>query len=207
MIQRYRRWWSAIAVPALLGFLHSTAARGAEMPHQHHHQETPGSPPSDKSIYWLEGEWTNEKGEPVLLRSFEGKPVVLIMLYTHCEAACPILMEDAKRISKVLSAKERNRVQFAIASVDPERDSPARLSEFKNKHGGAVKTWAFLQGSSSLTLELEALLGIQVRTSGENDFSHSNKITVLNARGEIIHQSEGLRAPVAETVAAIRKAL
>ncbi|MBI2060259.1 MAG: SCO family protein [Nitrospirae bacterium] len=175
--------------------------------HPHHHGEAAGGTPTDKSVFWLEGEWTNEKGESVTLRSFEGKPVVLLMLYTHCESACPILIEDAKRISRSLTEKERSRVRFVIVTVDPERDTPARLSEFKKKNGSAVKTWVFLTGPPAQTLELEALLGIQIRRMGEKDFAHSNKISVLNAKGEIVHQSEGLHTPPAETLSAIRGSL
>jgi len=48
-------------------------------------------------------------------------------------------------------------------------------------------------------LELAALLGVKYKASANGQFAHSNVITVLNAKGEIVHQQIGLNEDVSET--------
>lgn len=187
-----------------------------EHDHQQHHHAAPataaadelaeGAPaPAGGSVYWLEGTWTTDAGAAARLRDFEGKPVVLTLLYTSCKEVCPILIEDVKRIQKALDENERGRVAFVVVSIDPERDTPAALAAFKKKTP-AAKAWTFLNGPPDQVLELASVLGVRYRKVGA-EFVHSNKISVLDAKGEIAHQAVGLRAPVGDSVAAIRKVL
>ncbi len=44
------------------------------------------------------------------------------------------------------------------------------------------------------------------RKDKEGNFAHSNIITVLNSKGEIVHRQEGLSADPAETLTAIAAA-
>ena len=49
--------------------------------------------------------------------------------------------------------------------------------------------------------ELAARLGMKYRYGARGQFSHSNIITVLNPRGEIVRQQTGLNQDIAETIA------
>jgi protein SCO1/2 len=178
--------------------------------HHHHHQQQDddmdqGDRPAEGSIYWLEGEWTSDANRKVALKSFEGKPVLLTLLFTSCKQACPILVEDLKRTQAGLTEKERKEIQFVIVSIDPERDTPEVLAEFKKKIP-AAKEWVFLQGDADQVLELAGVLGVRYKKIGD-DFIHSNKITVLDRKGEVKHQTIGLRAPAGETIEAVREEL
>jgi len=50
------------------------------------------------------------------------------------------------------------------------------------------------------------VLGVKFRRMSDEDFAHSNVITVLGPDGEIRHRQEGLGADPKKTVAAIRAA-
>lgn len=190
---------------------------GAHDEHHHHHGaaattasesddlDAEASAPPGGSVYWLDGTWMTDAGAPVRLRDFEGKPVVLTLLYTSCKQVCPILVEDVKRIQQAVTENERAATAFVVVTIDPERDTPAALAAFKKKTP-AAKAWTFLNGSPDQVLELASVLGVRYRKAGA-EFVHSNKITVLDAKGEIAHQAVGLRAPVADTIKAIRKVL
>jgi protein SCO1/2 len=51
----------------------------------------------------------------------------------------------------------------------------------------------YMYKNENSVLERAALLGVKYRSVSKTVFAHSNLITVLNKKGEIVHQQEGLR--------------
>ena len=73
---------------------------------------------------------TDERGRPVTMRQFRGRPVAVTFLYTTCEDTCPT---QAQQIRGALDQLDRPVPALAIA-VDPPRDTPARAREFLDKY-------------------------------------------------------------------------
>jgi protein SCO1 len=69
-------------------------------------------------------------GGPVSLSDFKGKVVLLYFGYTYCPDICPTSLVATAAGLKQLSAEEQARVAMIFISVDPERDTPARLKEY-----------------------------------------------------------------------------
>jgi cytochrome oxidase Cu insertion factor (SCO1/SenC/PrrC family) len=157
------------------------------------------------SLYRLAATWTTDAGAPVTLGAFAGRPVVLTLLYTSCKASCPVVVEDLKRVQALLTPAERERTAFVVVSLDPARDTPARLAAFKAKIS-AARGWTFLHGSEAHLRELAAALGVRYRREG-GEIVHTNAMTVLDASGAVARQTFGLRAPPDETLAALRRIL
>lgn len=68
-------------------------------------------------------------GKTLALQDFRGKIVVLGFGYTHCPNVCPVtlaVLADAQRKLGPLASQ----VQVIYLTVDPERDSAARLKQF-----------------------------------------------------------------------------
>lgn len=82
-------------------------------------------PPRMAPAFTLQG----SDGAPLSLEKFRGKVVVLGFGYTHCEAVCPITLANLARVERSLGAAAKD-VQVVYVTVDPERDSVARLHEF-----------------------------------------------------------------------------
>lgn len=142
--------------------------------------------PTDMSLYQVSSEWRNRHGETLQMEDLRGKNRVVAMLYTHCEYACPRILADMKRIQKDLSSEAREETGFVIISIDPERDTPERLTTFAAENDLSDSEWTLLQGESGDILEMAALLGVRYRRVSETDFTHSNMITILNKEGEIV---------------------
>jgi len=47
------------------------------------------------------------------------------------------------------------------------------------------------------------LLGVKFKQDARGQFAHSNLITVLNAKGEIVHQRSGLQGAITDTIRAV----
>jgi len=161
---------------------------------------------TDKSIYQTESSWTSDQQKQIKLGALAGKPQVVLMFFSHCTTACPILINDLRRIQATLTPDERTRVGFTLVSFDSERDTPTALAEYR-KSWTLPGDWNLLTGKSDDVLELAALLGIKYKQGADGQFMHSNVITVLNAKGEIVFQQVGLNGDIAETVRQIEQLL
>lgn len=176
----------------------------ADEHHHHHHEEISGSKISNKSIYLLDSKWKDQNNKSLQLKDFAGKPVIISMLYTSCTKSCPIIMEYIKDFYNSLSKKEKENVRVLIISINPEKDTPKVLKTFEKKHK-LDKNFFLLSGNKDTVLEIASLLGIRYVKTDE-DYSHTNKILVLNKKGEIIHQNEGLTEDLKETKKYLDKA-
>ena len=72
----------------------------------------------------------DERGRPVSMSAYRGRPVAVTFLYTTCEDTCPT---QAQQIKGALDRLRRPAPALAI-SVDPARDTPAKAREFLEKY-------------------------------------------------------------------------
>lgn len=165
---------------------------------------TNSAPLTDASLYQLESVWTNDAGKAAQLVSLRGKPQIITMFFASCNYACPLLVHDMQRIEKALPAELRSKVGFTLVTIDPERDTPAALKEYRTTRQLA-DNWTLLHGNSEDILELAALLGVKFKKESSGQFAHSNVITILNAKGEIVFQQIGLNKDPASTIAKLEK--
>jgi protein SCO1/2 len=143
----------------------------------------------------------------VRLNVLRGRPQVVALFFTHCEYACPIVVEDMKRIERALPDELRDQVDFLLISLDPDRDTPEALREFRQRRQLATAQWTLLRGLEDDVRELAALLGVNFRKDERGQYAHSNVITLLNAEGEVVHQQPGLNQSPQFILDALRKAI
>jgi protein SCO1/2 len=161
---------------------------------------------SDFSVYELAKPWKDQDGRERTLASLGGKVRVLAMVYTHCTHTCPQIIVDFKQLEARLTTAERADAGFVLVSLDPARDTPARLREFATETRLDTSRWTLLTGSDESVREIAALLGIRYRAEAAGEISHSNAYLVLDREGRIVHRQDGLGGDPAETLAAIRSA-
>lgn len=72
---------------------------------------------------------TDQNGRPVSSADFRGTPMLIYFGYTNCPDACPLDAQAISNVVDVLDRRGRTVVPIFI-TVDPERDTLARLKEF-----------------------------------------------------------------------------
>lgn len=123
---RSRRWWPALAAIAVaagagVGATFALAGRPTQPPLF--------GAPLNRAVPNLRLE--NEQGETVSLGAFRGRTVVLAPFLTLCHEVCPLTTGAFQTMQRdVARAGLAGKVVFAEVSVDPWRDSPARLRAF-----------------------------------------------------------------------------
>jgi protein SCO1/2 len=155
---------AALAVAAA-ALIFGTSLRAADDQHQHHQHEQPQAQSehqghehhqhqaaakeaaSSAKVKYGDAVLVNQDGKKVKLKSevFGDRVVVLDFAYTTCTTVCPVLTATLVKVQNDLGESVGKDVQIVTITVDPARDTPARLKEYAGKHG--VKDgWMWLTG-------------------------------------------------------------
>ena len=167
-----------------------------------------GLPPgkySEKSLYALKSIWTSDVGREVKLEVLRGRPQVIALFFTHCEHSCPLIVADMKAIDKALPRGVREKVDFLLVSIDPERDTPEVLRAFRAKHELPTERWTLLRGSTEATRELAGRVGFNYQPGSPTQYAHSLMISIMDESGVIVFQQVGLGRGPKEAVEALVK--
>lgn len=165
---------------------------------------------SDISIYNLPEVWTTQNGDDIALKELKGNVLVVVMIYTSCKTACPILIKDMREIRKQVDTqipKTAKGVKYLLVSIDPETDTPEHLKAFAKENNMDDDQWLFLRSNEEQTREFAAVLAVNYKQISPVDFSHSNIISVFNKKGELVSQQEGLGIDYEKTVTEVKKQL
>ena len=165
---------------------------------------------SDLSIYNLSEVWTTQNGDDIALKELKGNVLVVVMIYTSCKTACPILIKDMREIRKQVDTqipKTAKGVKYLLVSIDPETDTPEHLKAFAKENNMDDDQWLFLRSNEEQTREFAAVLAVNYKQISPVDFSHSNIISVFNKKGELVSQQEGLGIDYEKTVTEVKKQL
>jgi len=146
--------------------------------------------PSD-SIFNLTSNWRNQNNDSLQLKNLQGKTLVVVMIYTTCKSACPILVSKMKSIEAKIDRKDINKVSLVLVSIDPETDTPEKLKEFAKTNKMDEPQWVFLTSNEYATQEFANVLSMKYKKISPIDFSHSNIISVFKPNGELVSQEEG----------------
>lgn len=80
---------------------------------------------------------TNHEGKTVTEAQFKDKLVLAYFGFTHCPHVCPTALAKIALAMEGLGSKS-DQIQPLFISVDPERDTPERLSSFLNSFQSSI---------------------------------------------------------------------
>ncbi len=173
--------------------------------HKHHDALTSAAIIPGTSIRHLDSTWKNQHGKSVEISGLSEKPRLVVMLFTQCQTACPVIIEELKEISSALTPAQRKDLDVSIFSLDSKRDTPKNLLKFSKKRK-LPENWELYTGDSNAISELAAVLGVRYKKLDNGDFLHSNTIYLLDKQGVIIAKKDGLKTPNKEFLKQIQSA-
>jgi protein SCO1/2 len=160
--------------------------------HHHHGHETTLSTPGTDSVFNITDNWTAADGKTFQLSKLGGKPTVVAMVYTSCQYVCPLTVQNIKRIERSLTAAQAGKVNFALFTFDPQRDTPAKLTEFAKLHSITSPSWVLAQGSEGAVRKLAVTLGIKYKKVQSGDYEHDATISILDSNGVVKFQADAM---------------
>ena len=88
---------------------------------------------------------TDQTGHRFGTDDLRGKVWVADFIFTACPEACPLM---SQKMADVMRRARQLGPDFHLVSmtVDPDRDTPARLAEYGARYGAHPQKWSFLTG-------------------------------------------------------------
>jgi protein SCO1/2 len=105
----------------------------------------------------------------------KGKRLVVSFIYTNCPDICPLTTARLTQVEDQLRDQMGKDLFFISMTVDPERDTPAKLKEF-SKAFGTGPGWLFLTGKPEDIRFINARLGDKSRSLSD----HRNEVVLGN---------------------------
>jgi protein SCO1/2 len=150
---------------------------------------------------------TDADGTRFTLGSLHGKTVVLADFLTLCQEICPLTSVDLRQVDQaVAKAGLTDQVEILEVTVDPQRDTPARLAAYR-KLFGARPGWRFATASPADLDRLWKFLGVATAKVGEDvtpaptdwwtgkpltyDVQHQDLVYVLGPEGHERWEDDG----------------
>jgi len=119
----------------------------------------------------------------------DGRPVLLNFIFTTCSSICPLTSRTLEEFQHKLG-REAARVHLMSISIDPEQDTPGRLSAYARKfHAGPE--WQYYTGTVAASLAAQRAFDVY---RGEK-MSHTPVTLMRAAPGKPWLRIEGFVTP------------
>lgn len=134
---------------------------------------------------------------PVSLKDYRGKVVLIYFGYTYCPDVCPTSLAATAQGLALLTPEELAKTAMIFISVDPERDTPARLKDYVQFfHPGIVG----VTGTPEQVTEAAKRYGVfharqKVDTAGGYVVDHSSDTYIVSPDGKLIGKIAHATAP------------
>lgn len=128
----------------------------------------------------------SHENNPFSLTDLQGKWSFLFFGFTHCPDICPVTLAVMDKVHRQL--EQAQNVQTVFVSVDPERDTPARMEQYVTSFnpefigiGGSVEQVASLTGQIGLPYFLD-------KTENEENYlvDHGASLFLVDPHGRLV---------------------
>jgi protein SCO1/2 len=119
----------------------------------------------------------------------DGRPVLLNFIFTTCSSICPLTSRTLEELQRKLES-DATRLHLMSISIDPEQDTPARLTEYARKfHAGPA--WQYYTGTVTASIAAQRAFDVY---RGEK-MSHTPVTLIRAAPGKPWLRIEGFVTP------------
>ena len=150
----------------------------------------------------------DQNGRAVDQRVLNGKWTAVFFGYTYCPSACPTALQSLAAVQDKLGARARD-FQIVFISIDPARDTPAKLKEYLSTHGfpqGVIGLTGTPQQVDRAAKAYRVIYAKQPSTDGNaSDYlmDHTTFIYLMNPQGRfaaVLTQEESPQAEAAQII-------
>ncbi|MGB5406174.1 MAG: SCO family protein, partial [Thiogranum sp.] len=107
------------------------------------------------------------------------KVVAINFIYTHCPDTCPLETAQLVRVQNIMGDRMGADVFFYSISIDPERDTPEVLREYRERFGAK---WTFLTGNKEDIIQLRQKLGLYIPEIQDGSNNHNVNMIIGNQK-------------------------
>jgi protein SCO1/2 len=110
---------------------------------------------------------------------------------TLCTDICPLISANTASLARALNADgESGKVALLEISVDPHRDTPARMRAYQQLYGGAVPGWTLLRASPANTRKLWTYFDVFYKRAKEPKPASIDWLTHKPLTYDVVHADD-----------------
>jgi len=134
----------------------------------------------------------NQDKQPVDIKQYRGKPLIISLIYTSCHHICPTLTNHLAEVVKV-AREALGEESFSVITVgfDTAVDSPERMRLYSLERNIKISGWDFLSTDKDTIEAFTNDVGFIFFESAKG-FDHLSQISLLDADGKVYRQVYGV---------------
>jgi protein SCO1 len=126
---------------------------------------------------------TDQNGQSVRWGDLKGRPRAVFFGFTHCPMICPVTVWELNDALDKIGAPP---IAIEFITVDPERDTPARLAEYLSSFGPRVRGFT---GAPEAIAKVAAMFDVTYRKTpleaGGYTMDHTATVFLIDASGKV----------------------
>ena len=148
---------------------------------------------------------TDRTGRTVTQSELGGKYLVVDFLFTSCSLTCPVVNSHMAQIQQITT--NQPDVRLVSLTVDPRDDTADVLAKYGARFGADTNRWLFLTGDKTQLYGLISASFLAQDADNQSgympgNFSHTERIAVVDPGGRVQAYFDGLDDQVATAVVA-----
>jgi protein SCO1/2 len=137
--------------------------------------------PRDPGAFLL----TDHHGMPFTRNALTNRWTLIFFGFTHCPDICPTTLAELAELKAQLVDTEANDLQVVMLTVDPARDTPARLADYVPYfHPDFLGVTGDFADILSVAQRLNAPFRKVSEPNGGYQMEHSANVMLMNPRGD-----------------------
>ncbi len=133
---------------------------------------------------WQSTQMLDSAGDTFTLEELSGKLVLVNFMFTSCRDICPIQTATLKQVMKTLGPEELAHLVFLSISIDPARDTPEVLAEYKRSHEIDNSAWVFSTGTETSIETLKT--AFDTSSDSIEALNHRPRYHLLDRQGRLL---------------------
>jgi protein SCO1/2 len=130
-------------------------------------------------------------GRQVDLAEFQGKPLLVNMIYTSCAHFCGVLARNLiEAVSSANAILGKNAFTVVSVGFDAKVDTPDRMRQWGRSQGIDFPNWRLLAGDALAVRKLADVVGFTWAPSPIG-FDHLAQVTIVDNKGRVAYQVYG----------------
>lgn len=133
---------------------------------------------------------TDEDGKMFSSQDMKGKVWLADFIFTNCETVCPPMTYNMTQVVDELEKEGVKDYGIISFSVDPKRDTPAKLKAYSEQYGAKTDNWKLMTGYDEKFIRQfgeENFKTIAVPpTAGNDQATHGTSFYLIDQNGTVI---------------------
>jgi protein SCO1/2 len=134
---------------------------------------------------------TKPDGSTTTLAAYKGRTVMIADFLTLCTDICPMISANTAALARTLNADgQQSHVALLEITVDPQRDTAARLRAYQKLYGEPIGNWTLLRANPADTAKLWKYFGVSYGREKEERPPSRDWLTGKPLTYDVVHSDD-----------------